>query len=381
MKKAFLSAAAVIVFMLFLPVSALCSDASQQNERDYSADIAENSGAYEVFEGLDNETKELLESLGMDDYSVASMLDIGPRQIITLIIDMSTGKAAKPFATAAVIMGIVLMMSLCDTLMPKLASSAGSVNIVFMLMIALAFLAPVTESVVNTVSAVKLECDFTLTLAPVLAALIASSGNPALAFSYSSLAVGAAEVFMGISSSFLVPVVSAYFAVCVAAGINPIFNIQNSAMFLKKLFTVASGLVAAVFTGLLSFTSLLSKSADSVAVKGVKFLIGGLVPVVGGAMSEGLSAVTGAVKSVSAAVGFAGVAALAVMFIPAACEMLLWWAALWLCSMAATLIGQSSVSFFISGLSNVVVMMNILLCLCTFILICTTGVVVAVGSM
>ena len=108
--------------------------------------------------------------------------------------------------------------------------------------------------------------------------------------------------------------------------------------------------------------------------KGAKFLIGGLVPVVGGAISEGLSSVAAALEAANKTIGALGILAMVFIVLPPLLEVLIWWAALYFCSFAATLTGQTQVAFYLSGVSNVIVMLNILLLFAAFVLIAATGI-------
>ena len=171
------------------------------------------------------------------------------------------------------------------------------------------------------------------------------------------------------------PLVGAYAAICVVAAVNPVFNLQNIALFFRRIFTVVLGVISSLFAGVLSIKSAATASADSLNFKGVKFLVGGLVPVVGGALSEGLTSVTAALNAVNQTIGALGILVMVLITLPSVLQVLIWWAALYICSMAATLTGQTQVAFYLSGVSNVIVMLNILLLFDAFVFIAAVGIV------
>lgn len=364
---------ALSLFLFFgLSVPAFAADDASQ--------LYEESGVSSVFDSLDEETLDLLGQLGVDTRDPEAILHIGPEQVVQAALSVLTGGLADPVRQCMIIMGCVLLFALVDSVSPGGGKASEPSGMLFMLILAFLVIVPVTGCVRHALSAVQTLSGFTKLLLPVLTALAAASGKPLTAAAASAAGLGAAETVSALVDTFFVPVTGAYAAVCLVAAVNPLFNLQNIALFFRRVFTVLLGGVAVLFSGVLTLKGSAASAADSLAFKGVKFLVGGLVPVVGGAVSEGLSSVTAALVSVNKAVGALGILAMVLTVLPTVLEILIWWAALYVCSLAATLAGQPQIAFYLSGVSNVIVMLNILLLFDFFVFLAAVGVVMGFAA-
>ncbi len=355
------------------PAAAAVETQRSASEED-ARRLYEQSGVSDAFSQLSEETLEILDSLGIDTDDPATLFAISPAKVISSALGLLTGQLAEPLKRCAVIFGILLLFSLTDAAAPSIGKANEMGGMLFMLMLSLAVIAPVTECVSRVLSAIRLLSDFTVLLLPVMAGLTAASGKPMVSAALAASSLGAAEAAGWAVDQFFVPLTGAYAALCLVAAVNPMFNLQNLALFFRRLFTVALGVVSSLFSGVLALKGAAAAAADTLTFKGAKFLIGGLVPVVGGAISEGLSSVTAALEAANKTIGALGILAMVFIVLPPLLEVLIWWAALYFCSFAATLTGQTQIAFYLSGVSNVIVMLNILLLFAAFVLIAATGI-------
>lgn len=363
------------ILALFLGLLLPAVTASAVSSDEEAARVYEDSGAEKVFETLDDETLEMLDALGLDISDPESIVEVSPARVVSQALSMLTGGLSEPLKKCAVILGAVLLFSILENVAPDVGRSSGPCGMIFMLSLSLMILAPVADCVGAVLSAIRVISGFTKLLIPVMAGLVAASGSPVLSAAFSSASLGAAEVVGEAVDTFFVPVTGAYAAVCIVAAVNPMFNLQNIALFFRRIFTVVLGGVSTLFSGVLALKGAAASSTDSLVFKGAKFLIGGLVPVVGGALSEGLSSVTAALQAVNKSVGALGILVIVLVALPSVLEVLTWWAALYACSLAATLTGQPQIAFYLSGVSNVIVMLNILLVFDVFVFTAALGIV------
>ena len=66
-------------------------------------------------------------------------------------------------------------------------------------------------------------------------------------------------------------------------------------------------------SAVLAFQGIISKSADSLAIKGIKFAVGSFIPVVGSAVNEALSTIAGGIGTIKAATGVVGAVAVCLL--------------------------------------------------------------------
>ncbi len=77
---------------------------------------------------------------------------------------------------------------------------------------------------------------------------------------------------------------------------------------LRRQFLWITGALMTVLCAVLSFQTVLARTADSLSMRAVKFTLSGMIPVVGGAVSEALSTVTAGFSLAEKTVGGFGIA-------------------------------------------------------------------------
>ena len=108
-----------------------------------------------------------------------------------------------------------------------------------------------------------------------------------------------------------------------AASVDPDLHLDRLSEGIKKAVIWGLGLIMTVFLGILSVQSIITASADNAAMKTLKFAVSSAVPIVGGAVSDALSTVSGSLALMRTGIGGFGIAAgvclLAPPVISAAC--------------------------------------------------------------
>ena len=107
----------------------------------------------------------------------------------------------------------------------------------------------------------------------------------------------------------------------------------------KRWYTSLLGLITFLLTLALSAQSILVARADSLAMKGVKYAVGSLIPVAGGAVSGTLGSVTAGVALLRGATGICGVILVALLLLPTLVHLLLFRGMLNLAKTVAALLG------------------------------------------
>ena len=141
------------------------------------------SGAKDAFTALDEETLDILDSLGVDVSDPSSLFSVTPAKVVSSAVGLVTGYLAQPLKRCAVIFGLLLLFALTDAAAPSIGKANEAGGMLFMLLLSLAVIAPVAECVSRILSAVRLLSDFTVLLIPVMAGLTAASGKPGSPYS------------------------------------------------------------------------------------------------------------------------------------------------------------------------------------------------------
>ena len=367
MKRTVKTAAVVLMLAAML---ALNASALESNIDQYAGDSGETR---EIYEALGDEAKELLRQLGVEEGGFSELYSINSKKVIDVLLEVLTKGISSKLSLLTAVTGALLIAFAASLLTEKNSRSPASpLSYLFVCLCAapgFVTLFSSAASVIDTAAA------FVKVFVPVYAAVIAGAGNPSLALSYGGAVLGFAGALTLASGSVFIPLFAVMGAVSFAGGLSDAVDSARLTASLKKWLSVAMGLCSTMFTGILVVKNALAKSADGLAVRGVRFLIGSGVPVVGGAVSEAFQTALASLAVVRSTVGVLGIVCLAVLFIPIAAELVSWLVLLGAASLIAGMLGCERESTLFKNLSCCVSLMLSLVVLTAAVLIITAGAV------
>lgn len=149
-------------------------------------------------------------------------------------------------------------------------------------------------------------------LIPILTAALAMGGgasSAAASASGMSLALGAVSTVL---LNNLYPVFGLIFALSVIGNIDKGQRVAGFSRSARNLFGFFLGAATLILGGVIALQSTIAVSRDSLALRGAKYAISGMIPIVGGAVSGALSTLISGLKVLSGYIGAVSVLALAV---------------------------------------------------------------------
>ena len=199
----------------------------------------------------------------------------------------------------------------------------------------------------------------------------AMSGNAASSVISSSQTMIIITVISDICNYGILPVLRLCFGLSFISGINREVNLSSVSEFLRKGYTTLLVSLMTVMSAVMSFQSILSRSADSMAMRTVRLVSGHFVPIVGGFVSEAMSTMASGMTVLKSTIGISGIVALSVTLLSPVVMILLTRTALSLCGAVCDVLGQGTSGRLISGVCS----------LCNFIvaLLCCVGVTFTVN--
>ena len=151
---------------------------------------------------------------------------------------------------------------------------------------------------------------FSKVLLPTLAAATAASGAVTSATVQQVTTVFFVDLLLNLINGLLLPLVYLYIGVLAASAMLPENRLGAIAEALKKVVTWILCTALLVFTVYLSLVRVVSGSADGMTVKVAKAAISGVVPVVGGIISEASETVLAGAGMLKNAIGVFGMLAI-----------------------------------------------------------------------
>ena len=208
------------------------------------------------------------------------------------------------------ILAIVLFCSLIHTFPGARAAPLELAECTF---ISITFLGSARTMVRLALQTLRELSSYAKLLLPVLSSALAAQGRVS---SSSALYIGTVAfntLLSTLAESLLLPLVYVFISLCVANGALAQPLLKKMAQFVKWILVWTLKILLYVFTGYISITGVVSGSTDAAALKAAKITISGVVPVVGGILSDASEAVLVSAGLVKNSVGIYGCLAVCAM--------------------------------------------------------------------
>ena len=364
----------VILATLFLFSIKACA----VNMDDYFKKGIEASGAGELADYLDKETREYLEKIGFEETEYEKILSADPKAVFELITDILKGKLNEPLKGAVKAVSVIILGSVCGCFVQQDEKQKQILNIVCGSFLIISVFSSAFVCIRAGAGAIGTCAAFEKALIPVLAGIVTASGNPALAFSVQGTAFAAAQIIESLSENIILPLTGAVGALGMIGAMVPSVNLGAIAELIKKTSTTVLASAASLFTGFLTMKSVVAGAADRLATRGIRLAAGTFIPVIGSALGEAYSSVMGSLSLVRSAVGVYAIAAFALICIPAAAELSLWSFSMRAASAFSDLLGGGICSDILKSAGYMFSTVNILLILGAVVFIITAGILITV---
>jgi len=358
--------------IFFLIISCLFSFKCSAEEIDTNEIYREQyelSSASELDKSLPESTKEFFEQNGIDPENPNWVNEFTSQNVFSHIWDFLKTGAKKPIAAAFAILAVIIISAALGGMEIGNSSSSAAMYAT-VLSVAAVICVPVFSVITASVNAMKGCAVFMIAFIPVFAVIVASAGSAVTSVSMSALLLGAAQVVSYISNFVVVPLLGGFLSISIATSVSPLLSRSGIADGIKKLAFWIMSLLTTVFIGILSIQTAVNASADTLATKTAKFVVGSAVPVAGAVLSEALTTVTASMGMLKASVGVYGVVACCVIFLPLLTELIIWKVMLVLNAVVSDLFSQTKISALLRSVDTVVsVIIGIILLTCAMFVI------------
>ncbi len=358
------------ILILFCLLSALLTlgvraEGSGSPDEFYSEQY-KNSGAEEIENNLPEQTREYFRDNGIDPSDYNWVNSLSAESVFKHIFTFIASGAKAPIKAGAGIIAIVLISAALGCV--EIKSSSMTAAVYAAAAASAAVIAVPVSSVINaSVNALRGTGIFMLSFIPIFAVIVAASGAAVTSASMSALLLAAAETVTYISSFAVLPLMGGYLAVSLSGAVSPAIKKSGIAETVKKLAFWIMAFISAVFIGILGIQTAVNASADTLASKTAKFIIGSSVPVAGGVLSEAINTVTASMGLLKSSVGIYGALACAVTLLPLVIELLIWRAVLLVTSAVSELFSLGGIAGLLRAVDS---MMSVLI-----------GIILLVGAM
>ncbi|MBE6812011.1 MAG: hypothetical protein E7523_03915 [Ruminococcaceae bacterium] len=364
MKKIF------IILFIFICFS-IPAHASQSAEQYYGY----------MYDNTDSDVQRLLESFGLENGSYDEILNLNFRNVVQQFLSLCRNEMKQPLKSVLsafiLLTGITIIQALTasDDSVGDIISTIGTVLLTFTLFV------PITACISDVVSVCVSTNDFTKVLIPVLAGIVTAAGKPTLAVCFQGFCFSSAQILTSVFRTSLPSICAVYTSLSVCGAMSSFVNTDKIAELIKKGYTMLLSFSAALFSALLSVKSVIAGCADTVTVKGVKFIVGNAVPVVGGALADALNSVISGISLLKSTVGVCAILILIFINLPTLIELLMWNITLKILNSAAGLLGRDADCKLISAFESLFTIMGAVVIFQSFLYIIAVSLLTIISGM
>ena len=321
----FLVATASLFFSLNLSANAFEENIDSYNEEFDFQRIAD---------AIDAETAELLAEMGIDEISFEKLFSVSVSKVFNVLFDITKRSFTEPLKFLVTATGVLILTALfvggatilgaLIALFASFLNSSQTVSVIGNSILALSVAIPVVNGVTTAFSVLETLNVFTTAFAGVFAMIVSASGKVALGTSYASLAVLSDTLFSALLTGVSQPAVN---AMC-SLGFLSCFDLykfsEKISSIVKKLYITFLGFIGTFFSGVVTLKGVMGAGVDSLTSRGIRFVVGRTVPVVGGAVSDTYSALVSSLSLIKSTVGIFGIVTVVLTVFPSLLELLGW---------------------------------------------------------
>ena len=334
--------------------------------------------AESLWDSLDDNTQDYLKDIGIDEVSIEDLLEMTPYRAVKFLIKSVTDIGNTIFEK---IVSIIIILIITAIILSYLDKSESSTKVVCFFA-TLAILSIIVYSLVRVLNdaivSIKTSCVFVDSYLPIMCSIIIATKNPALATTYNSFTIFLSSVIVTIADKFLLPIISGLLGFNMMSAFSLEKYRDRVIKTIKRIVVVTISLFSTIYTGLLTTQSILASSSDSVMLKGIRFVSGTFIPIVGNGVSDALATVFSSFLIMKNTFGIFIIIAIVLINLPVMIELLIWYFVIGFCSITSSMLNLEDITDIFDSLSSIVAIINIIVFFVTFVLVISTGVILAI---
>lgn len=194
-------------------------------------------------------------------------------------------------------------------------------------------------------------------MVPVMEAIYISAGNAGLAAvtgTGMNIMLTAAEALY---SKILAPAVTISFTIACISSVTKNKGLLFLSKTIRTAITTAIVFIMSMTSIILSMQTSLSASADKFSARAVRFALGSYVPIVGGAVSESLSAFTSSISLLKQLAGTTGIVVIFLIILPPTVSLIMTKLSIFCSSTVAGMLGCEDVKSLLDEIGGTYTMM------------------------
>ncbi len=336
----------VIIFLFMFSLTAFAGDGDIDSYKDeFSFD--------EMISSLDSSVIEVLSEMGITEISYESIFSVTPKKVFDSLYEVCRSSLKEPFKCFLTVTGIMALMALITNISrsPETVTLIGSCCVSCFLLVPLLSLVTRSFSILETLSV------FTTSFAGVFCAVSSASGGVVQGTSFLGINVALNSLLSMILSYLAKPLSNVMCALSILSCFNIKTFSERMSDLIKKVYIFILGALTTAFSGISGIKTILGAGADTVATRGVKFLVGRSIPLVGGVVSESYQSVMASLSLIKSTVGVFGILTVVIIVCPIVLELFIWCLALNFISTMGDVLGSFKIQNVVLIFKDVLILL------------------------
>lgn len=358
----------LFIILVFIGINSLTINSYAASEFDY------------IWNLVDEDTKEYLNELGIDEISFNELYSITPTRLIEFLLSTIFSSGINIIDKLVSIVVIIFLTAIVLSFINENESTESIITFVSTMAIVSILIIPIIRIFYDAASAINTTFIFVNGYLPVMCAVIIASKNPSLAFTYNSYTIFFSSLITTSAEKLLLPVLKTILIFNIVSSFSQEDFKDRIIKTVNRLVTIVLSLFSTIFTGLLTTQSILAVSSDSVIMRGIKLVSGAVVPIVGGGVGDAISSVFSSFLIMKNTLGVFVIIVILLINLPVIIELLILYFFIGLCSIFSSIMNLNKLSKTLDSISSVIALINIIVFFVTFILIISTGVIIMIGK-
>ncbi len=300
-----------MIFVILPPFVYAEENTQQSDNSQILGELSDNMHSY-----TDDDVNKTLEENDISLENPESLRNISFGGVVRHVLGLFQNALKSPVIMLGKILAITVLCAAAENMCPQNSQVSGA----FKMLGILSVITVTYESIYSSVSLVQNAIDrisgFIISYTPVFSSITAVGGSTAVSASYYAMTLMACDIITVIGNKVIMPFVSIVTAMSVISAVNPRLNFSGAAESVKKACHWILGSGSSLFVGLLSIQGIAGSATDSLASKTAKFAASSFIPIVGGAVSDGYSAIKGSLGIIRSSVGVIGIIIVAIIVLP-----------------------------------------------------------------
>ena len=344
MKKLYIFVCVIVFTFLFsVTVFAGDGDIDSYNE-EFSYD--------DMISSIDSSVIDVLNEIGITEVSYESIFSVAPKKVFDVLFDMLRDGLKEPFKYFLSVTGVMALMSLIT----NISRSPETVTLIGSCCVACFLSVPIVSLITHSFSVLEALSVFTSSFTVVFCAVTSAAGGVIQGTSFLGMNVALNSVMTVILSSVSQPLCNVMCSLSFLSCFNIKTFSERMSDLVKKAYIFILGALTTVFSGVSGLKTILGAGADTVTVRGVKFLVGRSIPLVGGIVSESYQSVISSLSLIKSTVGVFGIITVVIIVLPIVIELFMWCFMLGFVSVMGDVLGSFKIQNLILIFKDVLIL-------------------------